>query len=123
MISDWFHRTKVFGVGIDASDDPWTMQLKLAAIYARENGALDLCLDPYDAIALDLMRCNKNVESIGKFPVPSWLTPIPRLSDVPLVKKENMERFSLTCLLCLESIILRREALSRPFLRNWVVGT
>jgi arginase family enzyme len=36
------------------------------------------------------------VESIGKFPVPSWLTPIPRLSDVPLVKKENMERYVAT---------------------------
>jgi arginase family enzyme len=96
MISDCFHRAKVFGVGIDASDDPWTMQLKLAAIYARENGAHDLCLDPYDAIAPDLMRFNKNVEPIGKFPVPSWLTPLPWLSDVPLVKKENMERYVAT---------------------------
>jgi arginase family enzyme len=72
------------------------MQLKLAAIYARENGGHDLCLDPYDAIAPALMMFNKDVEPIGKFPVPSWLNPIPRASDAPLIKKENMERYVAT---------------------------
>jgi arginase family enzyme len=93
MISHCFHRAKVFGVGLDVSDDPWTMQLKLAAIYARENGANDLCLDPYDAIVPELARLNKNVEPIGKVPVPSWLNPIPKASDIALIKKENMERY------------------------------
>jgi arginase family enzyme len=93
MISDCFHRAKVFGVGIDASDDPWTMQLKLAAVYARENGVHDPCLDPYDAIVPELARFSKNLEHIGKVPVPSWLNPIPQASDAALVKKENMERY------------------------------
>jgi arginase family enzyme len=69
------------------------MQLKLAAIYARENGAHDLCLDPYDAILPELARFNKNMEFAGKFPIPSWLTPLHLLSDIPLIKKENMERY------------------------------
>jgi arginase family enzyme len=96
MISDCFRRAKVFGVGIDASDDPWTIELKLASILAREDGIDDFCLDPYDAIVPDLMRFDRNMEPAGKFPVPSWLTPLPGLSDTPLIKKENMERYVAT---------------------------
>ena len=93
MALDHFHWTKVFGVGLDASDDPWTLQLKLASIHARETGVNGLYADPYEAIAPELVRLNQQVEPIGKFPIPSWLSPRPRPSDGHLVTKENMEGY------------------------------
>lgn len=93
MVPDCFHGAKVFGVGIDASDDPWTLQLKLASMYARKNGANGLHGDPYDALVPALIRLNEKIEPIGKLPVPSWLSPMPHVSDAHLVTKENMENF------------------------------
>jgi arginase family enzyme len=90
---DYFHRGKVFGVALDASDDPWTLELKLAAMCAGQNGAGDLLADPYGAIAPQLVRDNQHLEAIGRFPLPSWLTPRPLPSDGHLVTKKQMEAY------------------------------
>ena len=44
---------------MDASDDPWTLQLKLAAIHACEKGIEGLLVDRYDAIVPELTRSCK----------------------------------------------------------------
>jgi arginase family enzyme len=93
MTSGCLQHAKVFGVGLDAADDPWTLQLKLAAIDAREKGMNGLCSDPYDAIFPELKKGNRLIESVGKLPLPSWLTPRPQTSDRHLVTKENMEAY------------------------------
>jgi arginase family enzyme len=93
MTSGCLQHAKIFGVGLDASDDPWTLQLKLAAIDAREKGMNGLCSDPYDAILPELKKGNHPVESVGKLTLPSWLTPRPRTADRHLVTKENMEAY------------------------------
>jgi arginase family enzyme len=93
MTSGCFQNAKVFGVGLDASDDPWTLQLKLAAIDAREKGMDGLCSDPYDAVLPELKKGRIPVESVGKLPLPSWLTPRPQTTDRHLVTKENMEAY------------------------------
>ena len=82
----------MLGVAVDASDDPWTLQLKLAAMHAYEKGLDGLHADPYDAIVPELTRSCEGIEPVGKIPVPSWLRPRPQISDAPLVTQENMER-------------------------------
>ena len=93
MASGCFQHAKVFGVGLDAADDPWTLQLKLAAIDAREKGMKGLYSDPYDVVLPKLKKGNRPIVSVGKLPLPSWLTPRPQTSDRHLVTKENMETF------------------------------
>ena len=93
MTSSCFQNAKVFGVGLDASDDPWTLQLKLAAIDAREKGMNGLCSDPYDAILSELNKDSQAVDFVGKLPLPTWLTSRPQTTDRHLVTKENMEAY------------------------------
>ena len=84
---------KVMGVGVDASDDPWTLQLKLAALNAQEKGLESLHVDPYDMIVPELLRLCDGVEPVGKLPVPSWLSPRPKVSDAHLISKDHMGLF------------------------------
>jgi len=84
---------KVFGVALDASDDPMAIELKHAAMDAAENGSEDFFADPYDAIAPGLPRLNQGIELIGKLPIPSWLGARPRPVDRSLISKEWMELF------------------------------
>jgi len=90
-------RKKLFGVALDPADDPWTLQLKQAWMLA-EPAKLDwlsACLDPYDAVTESLAAIldKQHIELAGKFPVPSWLWPKPKPSDLPLVTTQNMEDF------------------------------
>jgi arginase family enzyme len=88
---------KLFGVALDPTDDPWSLQLKQAWMTAEpaELDWLSACLDPYDAVTESLAATLKeqNIELAGKFPVPSWLWPKPNISDLPLVTTKNMENF------------------------------
>jgi arginase family enzyme len=83
---------KVFGVALDASDDPFSLQLKQAAMQAREMGIDDFFTDPYDALLHELIR-STGLEPAGRFPVPSWLGSLPIPSDRDLVTAEAMQRF------------------------------
>jgi len=83
---------KVFGVALDASDDPFSLQLKQAAMDAREQGIEGLHADPYDALSEELTR-GLGFEPAGRFPVPSWLGPLPMVSDRERITAAAMERF------------------------------
>jgi arginase family enzyme len=84
---------KIFGVALDASDDPLTIQLKLASVHAEKEGMEGLYADPYDLIMNEFPWHDERIEFIGKLPIPSWLTPRPRLSDLHMVTKNNMETY------------------------------
>jgi arginase family enzyme len=88
---------KLFGVALDAVDDPWSLQLKRAwmAANTKELNWLTACLDPYDAVTGGMAAIleEKHIKQFGKFPVPSWLWPKPKQSDFPLVNAENMADF------------------------------
>jgi len=87
---------KIFGVALDAADDPWSLQLKQAWM-ARDSKKDDWFLaysDPYDAVinnVADILE-RGNVKLAGKFPVPSWLSPRPE-SDICLVTAQNVQHF------------------------------
>lgn len=81
---------KIFGASVDASDDPWTLQLKQAAMEAQRNGMTDLCLDPYDALIADLAALDPSMQPAGKLSVPSWLRPIPAPLDADRVTQQRM---------------------------------
>jgi len=88
---------KLFGVALDPTDDPWTLELKQAWIFADPASLdqLSACLDPYDAVTGHLgellEKCR--IRPVGKFPIPSWLWPKPQPSDSPVVTVPNMEGF------------------------------
>lgn len=84
---------KIFGVALDASDDPLTLQLKGASIRAQERGIEGLCTNPYEALMKQWPEVEGSIEPVGNVPVPSWLTPLPRPSDRHLITKETMEAF------------------------------
>jgi arginase family enzyme len=88
---------KLFGVALDPTDDPWSLQLKQAwmnADPARLTG-LAACRDPYDAVTTGLVEIlrERRIEPAGKVPVPTWLTPRPDKADLPLVTAANMAAF------------------------------
>jgi len=83
---------KVFGVAMDASDDPWNLQLKLGSMMSTENSADFLHLDPYDVLAKDVADF-RHFELVVKYPIPSWLGPRPCASDLHLVNARNLQLF------------------------------
>jgi arginase family enzyme len=88
---------KLFGVALDPVDDPWSLQLKHAWMTADTSQLdwLSACPDPYGAVTGSLASILKehNIQPIGRFPVPSWLWPKPKQSDLPLVTAKNIEDF------------------------------
>lgn len=83
---------KVFGVALDASDDPWSLQLKWASMTATGKRGDSLHSDPYDALVKDVAD-PQHFELAGKFPIPSWLGPRPHPSDRHLVNVKNLQQF------------------------------
>jgi arginase family enzyme len=83
---------KIFGVALDASDDGMSLQLKHAAMGARQQGIEGLYIDPYDALSNTLSR-RIGFDSVGKFPVPSWLGALPVPSDRNRVTTEGLQGF------------------------------
>jgi arginase family enzyme len=88
---------KLFGVALDPVDDPLSLQLKHAWM-AADTGKLDwlsACLDPYGAVTESMAGIleKNDIQPIGRFPVPSWLWPKPKQSDLPLVTPKNIAAF------------------------------
>ena len=88
---------KLFGVALDPSDDPWTLQLKQEWM-AADPASLDwlsACLDPYDAVTGSMAATleKQRIDLAGKFPIPTWLWPKPNPSDLPYVTVQNMGKF------------------------------
>lgn len=52
-VPDWLRSSTIFGVAIDASDDPWALDLKRAPLEASDKTDMDLTNDLYDSIAKD----------------------------------------------------------------------
>lgn len=88
---------KLFGVALDAADDPWSLQLKQAWMMADRPNLdwLTACLDPYDAITGSMapLLDRHHIQPAGKFLIPSWLWPKPNPSDLAFVTPQNMESF------------------------------
>jgi arginase family enzyme len=84
---------RLFGVGLDASDDPNNLQLKLASMNARQNGQENMDTDPYDALYSQIVSQNDGITNGGKLPIPSWLTPRPAVEDKKLISAEKMAAF------------------------------
>ena len=88
---------KMFGVALDPSDDPWSLELKQAWINSEkaEMEGLAACRDPYEAVTCYLGETLKKqgIEPAGKFPVPSWLTPRPNQDDLSLINAQHIGIF------------------------------
>jgi arginase family enzyme len=74
------------------SDDPFSLQLKLSSMWARQHGQR-LHEDPYEAILEQLMVGRGRIEPAGRFPLPSWMGPMPQPADRLLVTQERMQKF------------------------------
>jgi arginase family enzyme len=83
---------KLFGVALDASDDPFSIQLKNAAIDAQEYDVNGMIADPYDALFPEL-TVGMGMVPGGKISVPSWLGAVPKPLDRKLVTREKMQSF------------------------------
>lgn len=83
---------KLFGVALDASDDPMSLQLKWASMMAGGGQGRHFHVDPYEAVSAE-MAAFPGVEALGKFPVPTWLGPRPDPADLPSMTLENIRRF------------------------------
>jgi arginase family enzyme len=84
----------LFGVALDPTDDELKLQFK--AILARDLAAGGRSFrSPYEALTgcLQDLICQGVCEKSGEIEVPSWLTPAPSLSDLPLATAENNLRF------------------------------
>jgi arginase family enzyme len=97
-VADNFQQKRLFGVALDPSDDPWSLELKQAWMTAagerREEDAASYT-DPYDAVTGELKKILKkrNIRPVGKFPLPSWLWPKPHPQDFPLVTTAGIGEF------------------------------
>lgn len=80
----------MFGVALDASDDPMSLQLKCASLMS--GGDRDISIDPYDALS-NQPGTHDRFGLAGKLPIPSWLGPRPRLEDRNMLNLENFQRF------------------------------
>jgi len=87
-------RLKFFGIALDASDDPKKSTLK----QNHALGALPWKLmfpNPYKGLISylkDVLNLNFCDEA-GEIMVDSWLTPTPKVEDLPLVEPENYNTF------------------------------
>jgi arginase family enzyme len=88
---------KLFGMALDAVDDPLSLQLKNAWM-AADIGKLDwlsACPDPYGAVtgSMSALLEERNIRPVGRFPVPSWLWAKPKPSDLSLVTVKSLGEF------------------------------
>lgn len=88
-----FQGIGAFGVALDVSDDPWTLDLKRASIDVQHKVIEGVFADPYEAVLPGLVAYNQFIDLIGRFPVPSWLSPRPLESDLQLVNSRNMRMY------------------------------
>jgi len=84
----------LFGVALDPTDDE--MKLEFKTILARDLAAGRLRFrNPYEALtgALRDQIATGRCATCGEVEIPSWLTPAPNPSDLPLVTAQNNLRF------------------------------
>jgi arginase family enzyme len=88
---------KVFGAALDATDLPLSLKIKQNYL---NNLAQNLIinpnfLDPYEGLLLfsSILSKDKYIK-LGKFPIESWLTPKPKLEDLPLMNQLDFQKFT-----------------------------
>jgi arginase family enzyme len=84
----------LFGVALDPTDDE--LKLEFKAIQARNLAAGRIRFkNPYEALTgvLQDLTARGLCEASGEVEIPSWLTPTPNPSDLPLLTAENNLRF------------------------------
>jgi arginase family enzyme len=91
------YQKKIFGVALDAVDDPLNLEFKHAWMAAdiTKLDWLSACPDPYGAVTEGLKELlkQKGILPSGRFPVPSWLRPKPDKSDLSRVNTRDMAAF------------------------------
>lgn len=85
-------RPKLFGVALDVSDDPFSVHLKEASIWAQFQGQR-FPQDPYEVINEQLTETKIEIDRLGRFPLASWLGPRPSPSDQALLTQEQARKF------------------------------
>lgn len=83
---------RIFGVVLDASDDPWSLQLKWASMMAMGDDGDSPHSDPYDALVKDVADL-QHFEFAGNYPIPSWLGLKQHASDRHLVNAKKLQQF------------------------------
>lgn len=97
MLNRMKKEVKVFGAALDASDLPLTIQMKLAYLNRLAKGSIEEAdvLDPYDSVIKFSDILKKNIfKKVGKFPIESWLTPKPNLTDIHLINQLSFQKFT-----------------------------
>ncbi len=87
---------RIFGNSFDPANSPERLELKRAYVSYLQNtaGLSQQFDDPYDFIKSDLVpRISHEYTWVGKVPIDSWLTPHPRLSDLPLLNAYQCTEF------------------------------
>lgn len=89
---------KIFGAALDSLDVFERVDVKIAYLhYLKSHGAPDNdFLDPFGYLEDHLRERNPpggKIEWIGKFPIDSWLTPKPSVSDLSYISKERYSEF------------------------------
>src|SRR3990170_1610702 len=89
---------KIFGTALDPLDIHERVDVKIAYLhYLRSHGSIDDDFaDPFGYLE-DHLRKKKpsgdEIEWIGRFPIDSWLTPKPSVSDLSHISKERYSEF------------------------------
>lgn len=89
---------RIFGAALDPLDVFERVDVKIAYLhYIKSHGALDNdFLDPYSYLEDHMSERNfrgDEIEWIGRFPIASWLTPKPSVSDLGYISKERYSEF------------------------------
>ena len=86
---------KVFGAALDAADFPLSLQIKQNYLNnLAQNLVIDPnFLDPYEGLLYFSRVLSKDrFLKMGKFPIESWLTPKPKLEDLPLMNQFEFQQ-------------------------------
>jgi arginase family enzyme len=89
---------RIFGAALDPLDIDERVDVKIAYLhYIKSYGVLgNDFLDPYSYLEDHISEKNfhrDEIEWIGRFPVASWLTPKPTVSDLAFITKERYSEF------------------------------
>lgn len=91
-------KVKIFGASLDPLPSPERLNLKMAYLNHLKNqliGNLE-SEDPYDFVKSRLSKNSSHqdkIKWIGKVPIPSWLTPKPKITDLPKISPSGMNQF------------------------------
>lgn len=94
-------KVSIFGSALDALSSPERINLKTAYLNYLEHRALNQkeFRDPYDFVKTYLTKNkilnngNNRVKWAGRISLPSWLTPNPRIQDLPKLSIEQFDTF------------------------------